>query len=150
MTLLGGSWNPRQRSPHHQPVTAGQDSRRRTVTVHDYIQDADTRTTTSPVADAVWMAALPKPSQTRGACYRPRRSPAGQHRHRRKWLAPLARNGNTEAVYNRGDCSKTVTLPRPRSGMSEPRRPTARMNKLGLLLNDGDSAQEREWWQRAA
>ena len=92
------------------------------LTVHDYIQDADARAGARTVADAVWLTALD------AAASEDARFAVG--------LA-AASQGNTAIA------SKSW-LPLARSGIG------VAMVNLGVLLEDSDPAQARQWYERAA
>jgi len=92
------------------------------VTVHDYIQDADTKTATGPVADVVWVAALADAASDDArfaigvaAAVQDNTAIAAEG-----WL-PLAGRGHTDAMFN-----------------------------LGVVLSEGDPGQARQWYERAA
>jgi TPR repeat protein len=92
------------------------------LTVHDYIQDADAKVSARPVPDAVWMAAFKEAASddARLAISLAAALQGNAAIAAKGWL-PFANKGNSVAMYN-----------------------------LGVLLNDTDPAQAREWWQQAA
>ena len=92
------------------------------LTVHDYIQDADARASARTVADAGWMEALDEAASEdeRFAIGLAAAEQGNIAIASKSWL-PLARRGISDAMFN-----------------------------LGVLLQDSDPDQAREWWQRAA
>jgi hypothetical protein len=92
------------------------------LAIHDYIQDADARAGARAVADAVWLAALDEAASD-DACFAIGVVAADQGNSAiaLKSFLPVARRGISVAMFN-----------------------------LGVLLEDSDPAQARQWWQRAA
>ncbi|HEV3292625.1 MAG TPA: trypsin-like peptidase domain-containing protein, partial [Streptosporangiaceae bacterium] len=123
------------------------------VTVHDYIQDADTRTTPGPVAEAVWVAALAEAASDDArfgigvaAAVQGNTAIAAEG-----WL-PLASKGHTDAMFNlgvvlsEGDPSQARQWYERAAAVGN----TDAMNNLGLLLEHDDPDRARQWYRRAA
>ena len=123
------------------------------VTVHDYIQDAYARTTTSPVADAVWMAALHDAASddARFAIGVAAALQANTVIACNSWL-PLASRGHTDAMFNLGVVLSERDLDQARQWYRRAAEAgnSDAMNNLGLLLEHGDPAQARQWYRQAA
>jgi len=92
------------------------------LTVHDYIQDADARASAIAPKDPVWLAALDEAAseEARFAIGLAACDQDNTAIALKSWLA-LARKGMSEAMFN-----------------------------LGVLLEDSDKNQAREWYERAA
>jgi tetratricopeptide (TPR) repeat protein len=123
------------------------------VTVHDYIQDADTRTTPGPVAEAVWVAALADAASDDArfgigvaAAVQDNTAIAAEG-----WL-PLASKGHTDAMFNLGVVLSEGNPSQARQWYERAAEAgnSDAMNNLGLLLEHNDPARARQWYRRAA
>jgi TPR repeat protein len=123
------------------------------VTVHDYIQDADTRTNKSPVADAMWMAALADATSDDArfavgvaAALQGNTAVAAMG-----WL-PLASEGHTDAMFNLGVVLSERDPDQARHWYERAAEAgnTDAMNNLGLLLEHSDPGRAQQLYRQAA